>query len=297
MKRALLLLVVFLLGASAPPGTKPWLGVLSTDELVLIEPDELKIVDVIDDLDEPKAVAISPDHRWLAATRPGKDRVQLLDLGKKKMLELEGPTLLGPAGVAFGKDRLYVLSSTLKALVELDPEVGKVERVLALLGPAPTGLVARPGTDSLLVVSEAGLLAEVDTRKWAVVRHDKLADPILAADWAGDALLVATPAAVKILDAGRDRQLSLPEAAVGVSGPGLVLTRQELIRVEPETGQVVWRLAVGSHPVGITASADGRRAFVADSESRDVQVVDLEAGAELTRMALKRVPTGLRWIW
>lgn len=286
--------LILLPAASQPPA--PLLAVLAVDELLLVDPDKLEITRTIEDLDEPKAFAFSSDRKWLATTRPGKDRVQLHDLAKKKTLELEGPALVGPVGVAFVGDRLYVLSSTLKALVELDPALGKVERVLALLGPAPSGLVPKPNSDSLLVVSEAGLLAEVDTRLWTVVRHDKLADPVLAADWSGDSLLVATPAAVKLLDAARERSLSLPEAAVGVAGPGLVLTRQELIRLDPASGQVMWRLAVGSHPIGVTASGDGSRAFVADSESRDLQVIDLEAGAERTRMALKRVPTGLRWI-
>ena len=298
MRVFLLVLAVFLSLAAAPAPSKPWLAVLAVDELLLLEPEEMKVVETIGDLDEPKAFAISPDHRWLAATRPGRDQLQLVDLKTKKLTELEGPALLGPVGVAFSQDsqKLYLLSSTLKALVELEPGIGKVNRVLALLGPAPTALVARPGTDTLLVVSEAGYLAEVDTRSWRVVRHDTLADQVTAADWAGDDLLVATQVAVKLLDPGRERSLSLPEAAVGVAGPGLVLTRQELIRVEPTTGQVVWRLAVGSHPVGLTASPDGLWAYVADSEARDLQVIDLQAGAEKTRVALKRVPTGLRWV-
>lgn len=293
----LLLLAVFLV-AAAPPPPKPWLAVLAGDEMLLLEPEEMKVAETIGDLDEPKAFSISPDHRWLAATRPGRDQLQLVDLKTKKLTELEGPALLGPVGVAFSHDgqKLYVLSSTLKALVELEPGIGRVNRVLALLGPAPTGLVARPGSDTLLVVSEVGYLAEVDARSWRVVRHDTLADRVAAVDWAGDDLLVATPSAVKFFDPGREGLRSLPEAAVGVTGPGLVLTRQELIRVEPTTGQVVWRLAVGSHPVGVASSADGRWAYVADSEARDLQVVDLEAGAERTRVALKRVPTGLRWI-
>ena len=56
--------------------------------------------------------------------------------------------------------------------------------------------------------------------------------------------------------------------------------------VDPRRGRVTQRIAVGSHPNAMSATADGSRLFVASANTDTVSVIDTKTDRELARIGV-----------
>ncbi len=208
--------------------------------------------------------------------------------------------LFAPDGQSF-----YLLSRGVKALLQVSLG-GEVMKVLPLAGPAPQALSR--GQESLLVVQSQGWVTQVDPRTWEVVRQDTFVQPLGGAVVAAEKLVVSHPDPGQVRFLAQDTRA---EVGVAVTGPGAGVLRSspdralvvvanrlsdDLVALDPTEGRRRWRVAIGSRPVDIAFSPDGKWVYAVNAGSNDLSVVEAETSRELGRLPLKPGPRAIVYI-
>ncbi|MBI3924901.1 MAG: beta-propeller fold lactonase family protein [Armatimonadetes bacterium] len=308
-----LLLLSSVAGAPEPLPGGPLLGVACrpSGTLNLVSLVDLRLVGSVGGLVEPRAIAASPDGRWVLAASGSEDLVQVVDLDVGEMVyPIRSQYTLRPADVAFSSDgqAAYILSAGLKAVVEVVVPSWAMRRVLPLHGPAPRCFAV--AGNRMLVVHEQKFLSEVDLAQWKVVRQDAFAEEIGSVAWSEpkDLLLVTAPSrnlALIYRLSSREGVLQVPTGedpgAVRVSADGeraVVVNRKsyDVSVFNPADGTGRFRTASGTSPRDFALSRDGRWMFLANFDSNDLSVIDLENAREMGKLPLDRGPESVIFI-
>jgi DNA-binding beta-propeller fold protein YncE len=260
-------------------------------ELIVLAPreDALRVEQKIPVAPSPVVVRADADgSRWYLASLWSR-RVTVIEHGEmRRVVEVPfAPRLLLPLTAA----KLLVADSFGGGLAVIDTITGKVEMAQTLDAHAYRGLV-RAG-DRVLLAHQVLLPRTPTTAEemhWGNVVHQVVRSLPLAG--------LLTPGA-DILRGGELRPLGEPGR--GAADPsGLAVAADGTIVVTlggvgeitfGREGELSWpRLEVGRRPTAVTLSADGRRAFVADTSNDAVVFVDLPAHKVEATVSLGRQP-------
>lgn len=264
----------------------------------------------------PRGLALSHDGARLLVATSGDDRIDVLDLGTRKVVA-HVPSGPDPERFALSPDgrRLYVAN-------EADAKVSSVDitarRILAEVGVGaePEGIAVSPDGRWVVATSETASLAH-----FIEASGMKLVDSVMVGTRPRDALFshdgrwlwvtsevratatlfdMATRRPVRVVDFDHDAGAPDGVQAVGLaldaSGRRLyvALGRGNAVgEVDTATGRILRYLPAGQRVWGIALSRDGRRLYTANGLSGDVGVVDLASGRTLTTIRTGGKPWGV----
>lgn len=252
---------------------------------------------------EPRALALGPEQSTVYVTGHRSGRVYALDASTGKVLA-QAPVCSEPVGVLVSPlgDTLYVACSQDDMVVELDAQTLALRSsvstsrkpwtlawspdrsrifVTHLLGPGLSVLAPSP-----LALSSAWPLADgvvhgatngTDSdplRPHGVVRgiYDVLPRPGTSETWVAHMMLgIDTPEPMLVFD-------NTVFPALSLLGPDGTQLARLTVSTEPADGNAFGDVVSGPHAMAF--SADGSLAFVADSGSEDVLVVDAKQRVE-----------------
>ncbi len=124
--------------------------------VVVLDPQERKVVDSIPVGDEPEGVAISPDERFLYVTLEGDNTVAVVDVAGRRVI---ARTLVGgrPRSIGFSPDgsRAYVADELQGVVTEMDGRTHRVLRTFSVPGKGarPMGVVVSPDGSKIYVTT------------------------------------------------------------------------------------------------------------------------------------------------
>lgn len=287
------LCLVCLIGAAeAPPprsGSITWLRDGTTLAVANLDADSITLVGTnpFSKLAEivvgrhPRSVAAGSDGKTLFVSLPETDRLVWVDLGRREKVG-EMPVPGGPFAIVAQPQagKVYVAAAYAHLISEVDTATAKITRQLPVAA-APRGLSLSPDGRRLYVVHFfTGELSILDTTEWKLLaRISNRADANLARS-------------VAIAPDGRTAYM--PHIRSNVTNPRLqfdttvfpVVSKLDLVeRISLDAGRLALD-AIGrpaNNPWDAVVSPDGRRLYVVNAGSDDVQVIDLRSGRSLAQ--------------
>lgn len=239
----------------------------------------------------PWGVAITPDSRRAFIGVSGEDKVSVLDLGSRTVIQ-EIPTGFGAAGVAMSPDGsfAYVANFIAGNVSKIDTTSYAVTES-PQVNPDALSLAVSPNGGFIYVVCEFG-------QTWRVDANDITAAPVMVADEGGGAFDIAVNATQQVyvggFHAGNVRIVgdNVRSGALTSSGTAIALSSDGNTAYVGDTGgrfyvfdltSATWNIplatyAIGGDIRGIAITPDGRQAYATDRNGDVVRVVDLSDG-------------------
>ncbi|MFJ8645557.1 YncE family protein [Streptomyces sp. NPDC093546] len=255
-------------------------------ELVVIDPDERRVVDIVDLAPEwaPHGVALDPagELLWLSVEAYGSEEGALVALDAQSLKPVRRVPVgaPGPHWFVLTPDgrRAYTANKEAPFVSVVDVRSGAlVDRVeapggsegIAVSGDGRYVYAAGPkGTFGGEPAADAGVRV-IDTSTGAVVRTLPAEGLVFPVHTTSTGLVLAG-----------ELRVTAGGSALGAQGPGLLHVYDGF--------EERARLEVGAFPLTITSSPDGRYGYVAAVTSSTVTVVDLEARAVVTMLEVGR---------
>lgn len=291
-----------------------------------------KVVATLPTGNGPHEVAVSPDGRFAAIADygtggapgstltvidvPAAEVVKTIDLGDYRR----------PHGVVWhAPDRLYVTVEEQRALLEVDPEAGKVRRAIEtgqevshMVAVTPDGsraFVANIGSGTVTAIDLAAgkKLADVATGEGAegiavsadgkrVWVTNRAADTVSVVD-AASLEVTATvepgrfPIRAEATADGRWVLVSNAESGtisvIDAASAEVARTLELAIEAKDGEGRLLQFGDDGPVPIGIEIARDGKRAWVAAANADAIVVLDLEAWKPAGTLTAGREPDGM----
>ncbi|MDA3647405.1 YncE family protein [Saccharopolyspora indica] len=256
-------------------------------ELVVVDPDERAIVDVIDLSPEhgPHGLALDGAHRRLYVSveegAAGPGGVVVLDTRTRTQIGRIDTEAPGPHWFAITPDgrRGYASNKEAPFVSAVDLETGR------LLQRVPV-----PGSEGI-AVSPDGTRVCVATPYAAFGGHRSAPNGVLVIDAVTGELLRTLPTEGQVMPVHITGTGLLLAGELRMSGGGSGLGRQRpgrLLIFELGSCELLGAVEVGEFPLTITSSPDGARAYVSAVVSSTVSVVDLENHEVLAALPVER---------
>lgn len=291
--------------AIAGAAPKAYVGNFQDNTVSVIDTGAGAVVATVPVAPGPHGMSVSPDGRWVYVSGDGSSTLDVIDTATDRVarsIEVgkapHGVALTPGGGLLLvainGEDRIAFVDTATQA-------------VIATVGvPKPHTIAIRPdGKVAYVASQEPGhfALVVVDLAARAVVRTIAIDKPPRDLEFGHDGkALYFTKAgvnAVQVLDPASDKVVAevptgasphyanfFPGTTLGivvVQGPG------ELLLFDPTTNKRVRSISVGKQPHWVTASGDGKTAYVPNEGSNDVSIVDLGTG-KTTAIAVGNAP-------
>jgi YVTN family beta-propeller protein len=272
-------------------GTTLAVANLDSNTITLVGTDPFVKLDEVTVGRHPRSLAASHDGRWLFVSLAETDRVVRVDLSQRRRagsLRVSGGPFAMVAHPQAGK--LYVAAAHADVVVEIDIPSGQIARRLSVAA-APRGMSISSDGQRLYVVDFfSGTLTIVDTASFEVVsRIANRPDANLARS------IAITP---------DGRVAYLPHIRSHVTNRRLqfdttvfpVVSRLDLVEQLPDHTGLIALDAIGrpaNNPWDAVVSQDGRRLYVVNSGSNDVQVIDLQSGRSVAQTDVGSNPRGI----
>jgi YVTN family beta-propeller protein len=241
----------------------------------------------------PVSVQVSPDGGRCFVTAVWSRRITVVDLGATG-----GPKVQQSIPLPFPPGRLLLLPAPAKLvaadafggrLAVIDPEKGAIESVRELPAHNIRGLTLR-GDGRSLLVSHQVLSARATTSladvHWGNLLTNNLREIPLAAVRSSKADLVTDSHLHHLGDAGRGA--GDPAGVTVAPGGAIVLALAGVgeVAIGGQRDGAWERVRVGQRPTAVAVNPDGRHAFVANTSSDSVSVLDLKAKRVVAEVAL-----------
>jgi YVTN family beta-propeller protein len=301
-------------------------------DVVIVDPQQARVVARIAVGKRPRGIVISPDHARLyvaltgsPAAGPGVDESKLpppdhrydgigvIDLKSQRLIHTY-PSGIDPETFALSHDGriLYVSNEDSGQLSALDVTKGNL-RVTVPVGTEPEGVavssddrvvyVACETSNAVYVVDAPSMkvLAQIPTQKRPrAIYLAQRAHRGYATDEFGATLTVFDTTdykVVKTIGLGDPKVVRPMGIASPDGGRRLYVTTGRfgaLLEVDPESGRIVRSIdKVGERPWGVALSPDGSTAYTANGPSGDVSFVNLKSGSVQTRVKVGGSPWGV----
>ena len=237
---------------------------------------------------EPHGVVADPNGRLVYVAASGADRIDVVDTALAQVVDTI-PVPPRPKGLAIAEDgtRLYV-THFLSGTVSVIDLTNRSVRTVVATGPE-SNMAQR------IVVHPTNHRAYLPHIRSNVSNPHPLFDttlfPVVSViDLATEHHLLPERLELSVVD----RPVNLPfDLALSSDGQRMhivYLGSGDMSVIDLEDRQVLAHLEVGDGPRGIVLSPDDRTAYVANSLSDDVSVIDLSTFAEVTRIPVTTSP-------
>jgi PQQ-dependent catabolism-associated beta-propeller protein len=262
----------------------------------------------------PRGMALSPDGRRLYVAVSDDDRIDVVDLAARKVVD-HLPSGPDPERFALSPDGrwLYIANEDDAKVSFLDIAAKKIVREVEV-GAEPEGMAVSPDGRWVICTSEsASLVHFIDARSGALVDSVMVGtrprDAVFSAD--GSRLWVSseTRATVAVFEMPARKLLHTidfdrdPGAPDTVQAVGLVLRGDRafvalgrgnaVAEVDPRDYAIRGYFPVGFRNWGIGVDPAGKRLYAAAGLSGDVTVIDLAANRVLAKVATGGKPWGV----
>lgn len=220
------------------------------------------------------------------------------------------PTPIATPVVGSGPYRAYVSEAATDTVAVVDTATQE-QLASVMVSHHPTALAASPDGQRIFVLADS-TVDIIDTTSLQVIRSVSLGESgasILAGADNGTAF-VSTWASgtgylrLIVIDDATDLVRSIvvpsgPVFGVSLSGGRLLATsttgnsQSELTEIDPQSAQIVRRVGVGRAATSAVVSADGTRAYVVDSYSSQLWVVDLGTFTVIETLPVDQAPAAV----
>lgn len=279
-------------GADAAP--KAYVGNFKDNTVSVVDTGKGAVIATIPVAAGPHGMVVTPDGRTVYVSGDGSAEVSVIDTATDKVSRTitVGKT---PHGLAMSPDGKLLLVGVYgeDKVAFVDTTSGGV--VATVPAPKPHTIAVRPDGKLAYVASqEPGkfALVVVDLAAKSVARTIALEKTPRDLEFGHDGkalyLTLAGVNAVQVLDPTSDKIVA--EIATGASphianffrgaaaGTVVVQGPGELMLFDPATNRPLRSVAVGKQPHWVSATGDGKHAYVTNEGSNDVTVVDLTTG-------------------
>jgi len=301
----------------------------ASNDLAVIDPKSDRVIARIPVGKRPRGMALSPDreHLYVALSGtppagPGVDESRLppadkkadgiavVDLTTRRLIKIiKGVSDPERVAVSAGGERLFVASEDQGVIVMFDVRSGKA-LARTPVGAEAEGVDLSPGGIRVFATSEAeGRVSILDARSATLVSQISVGLRPRSTAFSPDGLraYVANEASgtISVLDTASLRNvktLHLPQqrfpmrVSVPRDGSPLYVSTgrgQEVLGIDPRTGQVLERAISGARPRDMTLSSDDSELYVANGPSNDVTVFELPRLVVRTRIQTGQKPWGV----
>jgi len=308
--------VVLLLGGTlaiyGPGGDAPILLIANKNgaSLYLVDPETGQVRDSVATGRGPHEVAAAPDTRRAFVANYGDGSISVIDVddatetARWRLEETQRPH-----GIAVSpcEERVYVTAEDQQAVLELDAASGTVRRTFETGQDGTHMLALSPDASALYATSiGSGTASKIDLGTGQVVAQTATGDgaegvavsprgeEVWVTNRADDTVSILAAASASAIDS-----LAVPGFPIRV---GFSPDRRYALVTAPRAGAVavidaaekrlVTRLDVGKKPIGVLAPTDAR-AFVANSGSGTVSVIDLNTRSVVDIFRAGRGPDGM----
>jgi streptogramin lyase len=258
-----------------------------SNSLVLIDPEENRVVDAVPLGGRPTRLAYGEGAFWVVAPEV-RQVVRVDEEGGTSRFDVGAE----PYDVAVGAGGVWVPDHDLRRLLRVDAETGEVRQTVDLGGPA---VAAGYGFGAAWVVVAPGSLVRVDpdtlrvtTTTLGVSETAEFAEPKLA--FGADALWISSPANGVLTRVDAEARTKATRVASGITS---VATRRDAVWTTLEDGYLTQvgggdraRLRVGQIPIDVAVARDA--VWVADYEGNAVNRIEWE-----TRRVVATIRLGL----
>ncbi len=299
--------------------------------VVVVDPQQQRVVARIAVGKRPRGIQVSPDHRRVYVALSGSpiggpnvdesklpppdrrsDGIGVVDLASQKLLNTY-QSGADPETFALSHDGkvLYVSNEDVGQMSAVDLTTGKVRATVAV-GSEPEGVAVSADDRTVYVTCEtANSVYVVDTPTMKVVAQIPTGKRPRALYLAGQthrgyvtdefaaALTVFDTNDFKVLQTISlgDPRIVRPMGIASTDGRKLYVTTGRfgaLLEVDPEAGRILRTVdKVGQRPWGVALSRDGAKAYTANGPSGDVSVIDLQSGRVDARIQVGGSPWGV----
>ncbi len=299
--------------------------------VVVVDPQQQRVVARIAVGKRPRGIQISPDHSKVYVALSGSpiagpnvdesklpppdrryDGIGVVDLASQKLIHTY-QSGADPETFALSHDgkMLYVSNEDAGQMSAVDLATGKVRGTVAV-GSEPEGVAVSDDDRIVYVTCEtSNAIYVVDARSMKVVAQiptGKRPRAIYLASqthrgYATDEFAAALTVfdthdfkAVSTIGLG-DPGVVRPMGIASTDGHRLYVTTGRfgaLLEVDPEAGRVVRTMdKIGQRPWGLALSRDGHKAYTANGPSGDVSVIDVPSGSVEARIQVGGSPWGI----
>jgi YVTN family beta-propeller protein len=254
----------------------------SDNTMVVIDPAALKVMGKVPTGEGPHEAAITADGKFAVvanygAMKPGNS-LSVIDIDALKEKErVDLGALTRPHGIQTVKDKIYFTSETTRSVARFDPATAKIDWLMG------TGASA----SHMLVVSADGrrlYTSNIASNNVTAIRLDGPASLANSAQGIAPIAVGPQPEAIDMSPDGR-------EVWVGHNGDGGVSI------IDAATNAVSATMKVGSLPIRLKFSPDGKWVFVSDPRGGEGEVIVIDAAKRevVSRIKVPGVPLGLQF--
>lgn len=283
------------------------------NSLYFVDPGSGRATDSVSTGQGPHEVAAAPDARRAYVANYAGGSVSVVDVSARSVVEqwpLDGYNR--PHGIAVSPDEnhVYVTAEDQQAVLELNAASGAVRRIFETGKNVTHMLALTSDASSLFATSiESGTASNVALDAGRVVTHTGTGDgaegvavtpddqTVWVTNRADDTVSILDAKTTAVVDS-----MSVPGFPIRVAfSPngrhGLVSTPRtgDIALYDAAKRRLRTRLAVGAKPIGVLVPTNAR-AFVANSGSGTVSVIDLQAPAVVDTISAGRGPDGMAYI-
>lgn len=284
------------------------------DSLYFVNASSLQVTDSVATGQSPHEVAAAPERGRAYVANYAAGTITVVDVPERRIAatwSLDGYTR--PHGIAVSPDEehVYVTAEADQAVLELDAATGTVTRTFKT-GKEVTHMLALSSDGTRLYATSigSGTVSVVDLASGEVQTHVRTGEgaegvavrPDDGAVWitnrADDTVSILNAETATVTDtlnvSGFPIRVAFqrngPHAIVSVPRAG------EAVVFDGQDRTQTMRIETGAKPIGVLVSPRAPRAFVANSGSRSVSVVDLTGPAVTETVTVGKAPDGMAFV-
>ena len=288
---------------------------------VVVDPVSLQVVGRVAVGEGPHEVVVSGDGKLAIVANYGAQRagnsLSIIDIDAAKEIRRHdlGP-LTRPHGMQWHQGKVYFTSETTRNVARYDPATDKVDWLMGTGASTAHMLVVSPdgkrlytsnlGSNNVTVLHLDGPPNLAGITQIAVGGQPEAIDlsPDGSELWVGhngDGSIAVIDTALNLVKETFKAGVQLNRLKFSPDGRRVLASDPrggvtgEVIAIDATSRKIIQRIDMPGRPLGIQFTTDGRRAFVARSQARRVDIIEMEKLTVAASIETGDTPDGLAW--